>query len=210
MSEVDILKRRLHREIEARKQAENILENKALELYLTNEKLRELNSSQEQIIQQRTNELQRSKERYQALIESASDIIFEISVDGYFTYVSPVCKEITGLYPENLIGTYYLDLIHPKHRSEVQEFYLNAIEKGIEKSYLEFPILKADQSILWLGQQVQIDFSNPDNINITAIARDIHDLVMARVSLEASEEKYRGIIEGMELGLLEVDNDGKI
>jgi PAS domain S-box-containing protein len=210
LSEIDILKRRLQREIDARIEAENILEKKALELFLSNEKLRELNNSQEQIIDQRTKELNQNKEEYRALIESANDIIFKIDVDGYFTYVSPVCTELTGHNFSKLIGTNYLDLIHPEHKERVQSFYNNAVVNQVEKSYLEFPVIKEDKTELWLGQQVQIDFSDPDSIHITAIARDIQELVRARTALEASEEKYRGIIDGMELGLLEVDNFGKI
>ncbi len=210
MSELDILQRRLQREIGARKEAENILEKKALELYLSNEKLRELNNSQEQVIEQRTKELNQSKEEYKALIESASDIIFKISVDGYFTYVSPVCSELTGHDYSKLIGAHYLEFIHPNFKNEVQQFYFSAFENKTEKSYLEFPIIKTDNTLLWLGQQVQIDFSDPENIHITAVARDISELVFTRTALEASEKKYRGILEGMELGLLEVDNFGKI
>ena len=210
MSEIDILKRRLQREIGARIEAENILEKKAYELYLSNEKLRELNNSQEQIITQRTKELNQSKEEYKTLIESANDIIFKIDVDGYFTYVSPVCTELTGYENSKLIGTHYLELIHPNYKDEVQEFYYSALQNKTEKSYLEFPILKSDNTLLWLGQQVQIDFSNADDIHITAIARDIQELVGTRTALQASEEKYRGILDGMELGILEVDNSGKI
>ena len=47
MKEIDILKRRLEREKLARKQAEAILEKKALELYAANEELRKLNESLE-------------------------------------------------------------------------------------------------------------------------------------------------------------------
>jgi len=61
MNEVAILKKRIERERLARKQAEAILENKALELYNTNEKLKKLNENLEQTITQRTEELNKAK-----------------------------------------------------------------------------------------------------------------------------------------------------
>jgi len=54
-------KRRLERERLARKQAESILEAKALELYYANEQLRQLNENLEQKITQRTRELRKAK-----------------------------------------------------------------------------------------------------------------------------------------------------
>ena len=54
-------KRRLERERQARKQAEGILEAKALELYHVNEKLRQLNENLEHKIVLRTQELQKAK-----------------------------------------------------------------------------------------------------------------------------------------------------
>ena len=61
MNEIGILKKRIERERLARKQAEAILETKALELFHTNEKLKKLNENLEQTITQRTEELNKAK-----------------------------------------------------------------------------------------------------------------------------------------------------
>ncbi len=61
MNEVGILKKRIERERLARKQAEAILEHKALELFHTNEKLKKLNENLEQTITERTEELNKAK-----------------------------------------------------------------------------------------------------------------------------------------------------
>lgn len=61
MKETDVLKRRILRERMARKEAEVILEKKALELYNANEDLRKLNENLEQKVAQRTQELDKAK-----------------------------------------------------------------------------------------------------------------------------------------------------
>ena len=63
MSELSLLSRRLEREIKARRQAETILEEKALELYNANEGLRQLNESLEAVVEERTLELTAAKTR---------------------------------------------------------------------------------------------------------------------------------------------------
>ena len=62
MEDLELLQRRLEREKQARKQAENILETKALELYNANQALKALNENLEQQVQDRTKALQKSEE----------------------------------------------------------------------------------------------------------------------------------------------------
>jgi hypothetical protein len=73
--ELNLLKRRIEREIVARKSAEEILEAKALELFEANAELLQLNETLEKEIVNRTDDLVRSRLRYEQLVESANDII---------------------------------------------------------------------------------------------------------------------------------------
>jgi signal transduction histidine kinase/ActR/RegA family two-component response regulator len=59
---LESLKRTLKRERLARKSAESIIEQKSLEIYTTNQKLKSLNEGLEQIIEERTREIQKSKD----------------------------------------------------------------------------------------------------------------------------------------------------
>lgn len=209
-SEVEILKRRLQREIAARKEAEAILEKKALELFHSNEKLQQLNLSLEHTIEERTKELADSKKQFQTLVESAGDIIYNADVRGFFTYVNPVTSHILGYDNCELIGKHYTELVREDKIEEVQSYYKNVLEKRIQTSYLEFPVYAKNGEVFWLGQRVQVNFSDPSKIQITAVARDITELINARKALEESEKKYRSLLNNMELGLLEVDKDGLV
>lgn len=186
--ELEILQRRLQREIAARKEAEAILEKKALELYNSSEQLQHLNQSLEQTIAERTRELAESKQQFQSLVESAGDIIYNADIKGYFTYVNPVTSQMLGYSKEELIGKHYTDLVRTDKVEEVRQYYLNVIEQRITTSYLEFPVHAKNGQVFWLGQRVQIDFSNPDNVEITAVARDITELIDARKALEEAKE----------------------
>ncbi len=187
-TEIDILKRRLQREIAARKEAEAILEKKALELYHSNEKLQQLNQSLEQTIEERTKELVESKKQFQSLVESAGDIIYNADMKGYFTYVNPVTSKLLGFSIEELIGKHYTDLVLDEYVEEVRSFYLNVLDEKISASYLEFPVYAKDGTVFWLGQRVQIDFTNPEHAEITAVARDITANKKLQKDLEAAKE----------------------
>ena len=78
MSEIEILKRRVERELRARKEAERILEDKAQELYLANNSLRVLNENLELRISERTVDLTAEQMRLRALITNLdSGILLE-------------------------------------------------------------------------------------------------------------------------------------
>ncbi|WP_417600604.1 PAS domain S-box protein [Owenweeksia hongkongensis] len=206
----DLLERRLQREIKARKQAETILEQKALELYQSNLKLQKLNEHLEATVAERTKELQESEARFKTLVESAGDIIYNASPSGKFTYANPVTERLLGYTTDDILQMHYLDLVREDMREEVQRYYGDAVKSKRKATYYEFPVVTKEGEVRWLGQTAQIDFKGKEPVMITAVARDISALKQVQEALEASENKYRGIIQNMELGLVEVDQQGKV
>ena len=216
MDEIELLKKRLERERKARKQAEQVLEEKALQLYKANEELRSLNNSLEQEIQIRTQKLLDTETRYQHLVENANDIIYNTDEFGNFLYVNKIGLEKFGYPLEELKGVHFFKFIPIEHQEDVFQFYVQMRENEEYQSYKEFPVLTVNDKIIWVGQNVnRVD--TKEGFYFTAVARDISQrkatedaLKIAREAIVKSEIKYRSIIENMNLGLLEVDTDGNI
>lgn len=149
--------------------------------------------------------------KYQDLIESSSDIIYRINNEGIFTYVNPTAIKLSGFTSEELLSMSFTDLVTPKYKQQVINFYKFQLENNIETTYTEFPIRIKDGREIWLGQNVEPSGYNLNGVLIfNATARDITDRKKLEKALLRSEEKYRSIIENMELGLMEVDPDGVI
>jgi PAS domain S-box-containing protein len=208
VQDLEILKRRLERERRARLEAEAILEAKSRELFEANKKLQELNLSLEQEVVERTRELSESQKQFKLLVESAGDIILNADLSGVLTYVNPAAIRLLGYSEKELLKKQYFELIRDTDRQRVRDFYTEMIEKKETRSYLEFPVVLKDGRARWLGQLLQISYVKGKPERITAVARDIQELRDARKALENSEKKYRGIIEGMQLGLMEVNEKG--
>jgi signal transduction histidine kinase/HPt (histidine-containing phosphotransfer) domain-containing protein/ActR/RegA family two-component response regulator len=77
--DIEILKRRFEREQQARLQAESILEAKALELYRTNMKLKQLNDSLEAQVERRTMQFQAAQHRAEAAEEAQKRFLANMS-----------------------------------------------------------------------------------------------------------------------------------
>ena len=211
MSQLDLLNRRIEREILARKTAERILEEKALELHHNNVKLQDLNRELEEKVRQRTEELEKSRQAYKGLVENAGDVIYNLDKNGCFTYVNPAGEKILGIPAQTLLGKHFSEVLHPDNREEIVRLHHLTLRAKKEMINLEFPVTTLDGRTTWLGQKLNVHYNESGKLeHITGVARDITEIRNIQERIRKSEEKYRGLIENMELGLLEVDTNDKI
>lgn len=147
---------------------------------------------------------------YRELVENVSDIIFRADKYGRFTFVNQTAIHITGFSNEELIGSHFNLFVREDFQSKLIGFYRFQFENDVQSTYIEFPIITKSGQELWIGQTVNIHNLNSGEKEIIALSRDITDRKKAEKALILSEDKYRSIIENLELGLLEVDKQGII
>ncbi|WP_300524608.1 PAS domain S-box protein [Aminiphilus sp.] len=88
-----------------RNRLEEEVGERTVELQKTNRRLRE------EIRQHQETErsLAESRERFRALVENSSDVVWEMDGEGRFTYVSPKLEELLGISPEKVLGMRFYD-----------------------------------------------------------------------------------------------------
>ena len=79
MQEIDLLRRQLEREKKARKEAEEIAEQKTREIYYVNQELRELNDQLEELVKERTAELSKARDEAVAASHIKSQFLANMS-----------------------------------------------------------------------------------------------------------------------------------
>ena len=100
--------------------------------------------------------LRESEDRYRALVENASDIVFRTDNNGYFTFVNPSTIRLSGYEEEELVGKHYSTFIHPDLRDEAIRFFGIQFVKGLQNTYSEYPMITKDGREVWLGQNTQM------------------------------------------------------
>ncbi len=210
-AELDILRRRFERERLARKEAERILEQKSLELYETNQKLFKLNNELQNEVEARVKQLAFAEHEYQELVESVNDIIYKTDINGKFIYANPKALEITEYQESDLEGLIMYDLIADSFKEKVQDFYNAQAEHRLPPEEFEFLAITKNGNKIWINQTANFIYNEYKNRHeFIVVARDVTEKKNLDQILKNSEEKYRGIIENLELGLLEVDTEGII
>ncbi len=72
--------------------------------------------------------LRESEERFRALTESTSDFVWEVDLDGVYTYASPKVKDLLGYKPEEILGKTPFDFMPHEEAKRVEEEFRASVE----------------------------------------------------------------------------------
>jgi PAS domain S-box-containing protein len=115
-----------------------------------------------------------SEERYRTLVESATDIIATLDLDGRFMSVNPAVERILGYTPDDLIGRKIDDFVRPD-QMPMQDAMLRRKLEGEASTQYELEMLAKDNArrmILDVKSRLALgDDGKP--LAIHSIARDI-------------------------------------
>ncbi|WP_029272958.1 PAS domain S-box protein [Flavobacterium sp. KJJ] len=117
------------------------------------------------------------QDQYKNLIQTATDIIFEISVDGYFTFINEFGYSILGYTENEVLWQHYSNFIHDDYIRNAVDFYENLEQNEINYPTIEIPILKKNGEEIWISQKVIIRKNDlGQTIGFAGIARDITEI----------------------------------
>lgn len=136
-----------------------------------------------------------NKTRLQELAESIGDGIYDLDLQGNFTYVNPALTTLTGYTEAELLSKAYYDLVHPDYMDDLSKFYYEQIKSGKDSSYYEFPIVSKSGETIWLGQTVKVFFKDGRVERVGAVAKDVTELKRVQKELQSSEKLYRLLSE---------------
>ena len=147
-----------------------------------------------------------SEERYRALVDNASDIVFKTDNTGHFTFVNPAGIRIMGYEKEEIIGRHYQTLIRPDMREEAMKFFGLQFVKGFQNTYSEYPVITKEGGEIWLGQNTKLIVQNGHVAGFQAMARDITD----RKRVEEELRRNQNIAERLAQEMAIIAEIGKV
>lgn len=155
------------------------------------------------------NELRRSEEKYKKMFEGAFDGVLRMNNEGRFIEWNTKMESMLGYSSGELEGMKITDIVHPEDRAKTKVYLKELLNEGFYINYTGRVFNKSGDTI-----NVEINSSvTSENGNINGSisnVRDISERVAIEKAIVRNEEKYRGILENLELGLLEVSRDEKI
>ena len=93
--------------------------------------------------------LRESEERFRGYVENASDIVYELSPDGVFTYVSPNWQDSMGEPASQAIGKSFVPYVHPDDASACRAFLDRVIAGDRGMGSIDYRVIRRDGGIRW-------------------------------------------------------------
>lgn len=174
-----------------REQLEELVEQRTAELQQTNAALQ--NEIEKHIQAKRS--LHDSEERYQILFESASDLIFTLDKEGNFCSVNSRTAEHLGKNSEKIVGANLVE-IFPSEIAQERLNILNEVFQTKQPRWLPDALLKTSMGERWFSTSVTpITDEHGEVKYILGIGRDITIRKQAEKELENSRNLLEEIVQ---------------
>ena len=143
------------------------------------------------------------------LTKNSPDIILLTDVNGLIEYVSPTAQRILGFTEKEMLNKSINRFICKEFKTYLEKFdWLKKINQKNERKF-EFRMMKKNGELLWI-ESLLSPVMTGNEMKILMHNRDIQSIKAAEMVLKENEQKYRGLFENMELGIMEVDLEEKI
>lgn len=157
--------------------------------------------------------LKESTRKFNTMIDNLSGIVYRCLNDAGWTmeYISEAILDLTGFLSIDFTSkkVSYNNLIHPDDREYVRSEVQKALKK--KKSFvLEYRIKTAENELKWVWEKGRGVFEKNNLLALEGFITDITDRKIAEEKINASEKKFRALIEKSNEAFALVDMTGRL
>ncbi len=137
-----------------------------------------------------------SEAKFRNFVENANDIIYSLTTEGMFSYVSPNWIDILGHDLKEIEGNAFISFIHPDDLSVCLNFFQKVVTTGAKHSGLEYRIKHKDGSWRWHTTSGSVSKDTQGKIlAFIGICRDITAAKQAEAEVRMALEKEKELSE---------------
>jgi PAS domain S-box-containing protein len=135
-----------------------------------------------------------SEERFRHLVENVTDVIYSVTPDGRFSYLSPQFTEVTGYRPEEFIGRPVRDLQPHSHKEEPHESWLEDVFSGKVDRVMDdqFSLTSKTGEERWFVSNMSVVRDEEGQVvEFIGVAHDITEMQRVLEDLERTNKELR-------------------
>jgi PAS domain S-box-containing protein len=151
-------------------------------------------------------ELQKSEQRFRALVSKGGDMITVSDREGNITYASPTTEHVLGVTPEEFMRRHPFDSIHPEDRPRCEEALRQLVVTPGLSLELQHRVKHADGSWHWMEGTFTSLYHDPAVGGLVTNARDI----TGRKRAEEALRWFETIVASSQDAILSFDLEGRV
>ena len=157
-------------------------------------------------------ELTESDARFRQVAETAQEWIWEVDMEGIYTYSSPMIETLLGYTPNELVGKkYFYDFFVPEEKEKLKNTAFEVFsKKEVFRNYENTNIHKNGQRLILSTNGSPIFDDNGNLKGYRGVDEDITERKQTEQALQKSENRFRKIIETSPDGIAITALDGTI
>ena len=133
---------------------------------------------------------------HRLVTDASGDIIARISGDGIYRYISQASERILGLCPAEVIGTPWVDYLHPEDRAKEKQA-IDRLLAGERSITLTARFRHQQGHYVWLETLVTVVVDERTGWSVFTVSRDITDRMRVDAELEESRQFLASMISNV-------------
>jgi PAS domain S-box-containing protein len=117
-------------------------------------------------------DLKKSQEKYQNLVENINDVIFELDSEWKFNYISPSTEAISGFPPETYIGKSFLEPIVPEDWDLMKNSFLEFLNTKVIPP-IDYRIKTKNNELIWVRSSAKPIIKNDVVVGVRGVSINI-------------------------------------
>jgi PAS domain S-box-containing protein len=140
--------------------------------------------------------LAQSESLHRVVTEHSGDIISRIGGDGLYRYISPASERILGFAPVDVIGTPWVDYLHPDDRDEEKQA-IRRLLAGERSITLTARFRHRRGHYVWLETLITVVVDERAGWSVFTVSRDITDRMRVEAELDESRQFLASMISNV-------------
>ncbi len=144
-----------------------------------------------------------SESKFRSLVESVTDLIWELDKEGNYVYISPRIFDLLGYTPEEVIGNSPMMFMDRDEARTISPILEQILADGKEFQNLESRCFHKDGTLRTVEVSATPFFNDKGELQgLRGVTRDITEKLKVARELHESEEKFKLLADQMLLGIL--------
>jgi len=160
---------------------------------------------------QKERKLKENEQKLMSLIDSSTEWIWQVDINGIYQFVSGSVQTVIGYHPSEVIGKTPFDFMTPEEAKRVGSIFSDILERKERISKLEDVLLKKNgKSVYFETDAIPLLDDNGDLLGYFGVCRDITKRKESEGKLKESIERYKTLFDNNVAGVGIAYADGKI